>query len=571
MLSVCGIAFHEAPAGQRGVFSFSDTQLVDAMVRLKRECRAGGVVVLATCDRLEAWGQDGRGDLFEPLCRALGIPVLAWKRYAYRFDDKEAVDYLFRLASGLESPLFGEDTIISQVEHASLLSRQCGSATAILQQLFRMASTAGKRVHRDLNLSKPEPFLPEAVARLIPPETHQILVIGSSATARLVAEDLLKRGYQVAMTLRDLRKNELVPDGVEALAYDERSSFIASYPMVVCATKGLDYAVDGSMRLAEGQLFIDLARPYDVDPALEGRVRIIREDELVYERVARKAALEGSRNLIETKKEEFLLWMTRSEQRKGVEALSERAAQDLLYRMHEPLKKLDAESRSAFSASLADTAYKSFLHELYEARGVERWVDLSHPLSSMKALYAGDPDIMVEDALTVERDGCAVKKISFGSHAGTHIDAPAHVIPGGRTLDQYPLERFVGKARVQRLSDEAGGRYPIVLFATGWSKKWGTKDYLTGHPVLTRGLCERLIESGVKVVGLDFPSPEAGDGLELHRLLLSHEVLVLENLCDLLPYVGRVLEVTIAPLPLSGADGAPCQVFAKYEISEKNT
>ena len=113
MLNVFGIAFFQAEGQKRGIFHFEERQLVDAMVRLKRESRADGVVVLATCDRLEVWSEGAKGDLYEPMCRALGIPVLAWKRYAYAHTDADAVDYLFSLACGLFSPLFGEDTIIS--------------------------------------------------------------------------------------------------------------------------------------------------------------------------------------------------------------------------------------------------------------------------------------------------------------------------------------------------------------------------------------------------------------------------------------------------------------------------
>jgi len=84
--------------------------------------------------------------------------------------------------------------------------------------------------------------------------------------------------------------------------------------------------------------------------------------------------------------------------------------------------------------------------------------DLSHPLHSGMQVYPGDPGVDFAPALELERDGAAVTELHLGSHTGTHVDAPAHTVAGGRTMDRVSLDELVGEAlviRVPGLGDHA--------------------------------------------------------------------------------------------------------------------
>ncbi len=568
MLNVCGIAFFQAEEQKRRIFQFDERRLVDAMVRLKRESRADGVVLLATCDRLEVWSEGAKGELWEPMCRALGIPVLAWKQYAYAHADADAVDYLFSLACGLYSPLFGEDTIISQIEGASRLSRQAGCATPVTQRLMQSAVSAAKKVHDSLDLEIPEETLPPAIERLVQTTSpKKMLVIGSSATARMVASYFKGKGWQVAMTLRDLRKTELVPPGVQAVGYDNRYELLPGYPVIVSATKGLGYALDGDAPLTPSQLVFDLANPHDISPELTHRCGLVCDDGLVYERRNRQKAVMECRSLIETRKAEFYAWKRREADHDRIGFLAERAAQDLLYRMHGPLDSLglDDGQIASFRGQLADLAYKSFVHELYR-QSPGQVVDLTRKLETTPALYPGDPDVRVVPYLTVEKDGCNLAKLELGSHAGTHLDAPRHLFPDGMGLDQYPPQRFQGDAVVLRLGVpfEIPDGVSMVLFCTGWGPKWGTDSYLAGYPVLSDEHRKTLVEKGIRMVGFDCPSPDLVGELSNHIFLLRNDILILENVVDLAAFVGKRLHLTVSPLLFSQSDGAPARVFASF-------
>lgn len=79
-----------------------------------------------------------------------------------------------------------------------------------------------------------------------------------------------------------------------------------------------------------------------------------------------------------------------------------------------------------------------------------RFVDLSHPIKSGMPVYPGDPEVTVEPALTIARDGGAVSRLTLSSHTGTHMDAPRHTVEGGAAIDEIPLDWLVGEALILR-------------------------------------------------------------------------------------------------------------------------
>lgn len=208
-------------------------------------------------------------------------------------------------------------------------------------------------------------------------------------------------------------------------------------------------------------------------------------------------------------------------------------------------------------------------------------VDLSHPLHSGMPVFPGDPEVWVQPAAEIERDGFAVARLELGSHSGTHVDAPAHSIAGGRTIDEVGLDELHGPAVVLQveglssgdvitaehlaplLGDRFGGAR-IVLLATGWDTHWGTDKYFA-HPTLSREACEVLIDAGMHVLGVDTLNPDPSDGstLEVHELLLGNDHLIVENLRGLTT-LPREVHFTGVPLRIDSGDGSPIRAFATH-------
>lgn len=82
-------------------------------------------------------------------------------------------------------------------------------------------------------------------------------------------------------------------------------------------------------------------------------------------------------------------------------------------------------------------------------------IDLSHHLISGLQVYPGDLEVVLTPAASVASDGFAVTALGLGSHSGTHVDAPSHLVDGAATLDEVALSRFYGPARLVRVSEPA--------------------------------------------------------------------------------------------------------------------
>jgi kynurenine formamidase len=217
-------------------------------------------------------------------------------------------------------------------------------------------------------------------------------------------------------------------------------------------------------------------------------------------------------------------------------------------------------------------------------------VDLTHPLHTGMPVYPGDPAVEITPALTLADDAVNILRLHLGSHSGTHVDAPFHVRDDLPRLDELPLEQFVGPAvlldargsgaraaiGVEHLAPVRELLAPgvVVLVVTGWSRHWGTDRYLA-HPAPTPELARALVDAGVRTVGLDTlsvdltPAPgDPFDGLPTHLVLAGAGCVIAENLTGLEPLLdaqrdGVAIEVSLLPLAVAGADGAPVRAVAR--------
>lgn len=208
-------------------------------------------------------------------------------------------------------------------------------------------------------------------------------------------------------------------------------------------------------------------------------------------------------------------------------------------------------------------------------------IDLTHSYEDTMPLMDGISRPRFRDIAQVEQDGYSMSEYTFINHSGTHIDAPAHQIAGGATLDEIPLDRLVTEAFVVDLRAHAPGpvsvgdlgdrlakvrRNDIVLFCSGNSDNWGSDRYWHGWSYPDAVATAALIEVGVSGVGFDGPSadPVESQTYDLHRLWLSSGRFILENLADLhhLPERCRII---VAPLKVRAANGGPARVLALIE------
>ncbi len=198
-------------------------------------------------------------------------------------------------------------------------------------------------------------------------------------------------------------------------------------------------------------------------------------------------------------------------------------------------------------------------------------IDLSHTFTADMPVWPGDSRPEVTQQATIKNDGYSKQIIKTSFHIGTHLDAPAHMIPEGKKISELPVSQFcgrgillnaVGKREIgaSLLNNFPGGE--IVLVHTGWSKKFGRDEYYNDFPKVSESFARKITSWNVKLVGLDTPSPDL-EPFTIHKILLGKGVLIIENLTNLESLVGVTsFEVFAFPVKFT-ADGSPVRVVAK--------
>ena len=215
---------------------------------------------------------------------------------------------------------------------------------------------------------------------------------------------------------------------------------------------------------------------------------------------------------------------------------------------------------------------------------VGRIVDLSRRVDAETQVYPGDPHVRLEPAATLAAHGVNVLAVHIGSHSGTHVDAPYHFVERGERIDTMDPTLFVGPAVVidvrgkelrSRISVEDLQPYEgelaqgaIVVLYTGWDEHYGTPLYYD-HPFLDRRAAQLILDSDVRSVAIDAlsvdetvlegPHPE---NFPAHHLLLGTGGVIAENLKNIAAVNFPDPLLSILPVRLGGADGAPVRAVA---------
>lgn len=213
-------------------------------------------------------------------------------------------------------------------------------------------------------------------------------------------------------------------------------------------------------------------------------------------------------------------------------------------------------------------------------------LDLTHTISPEMPVYPGTPNPRLFPAARLDQHGYRETQISMVSHTGTHMDAPAHMLETGSTLDDLPVSQFCGRAVVLDVSHrdsitleylkEQNGllrSVDFVLFYTGWEKKWPSMDFLTdGFAYPTPEAAQYLVSCGLKGVGTDAVSIDAvsTETFPAHKVLMEGGLVIIECLC-LKKVVGRSdLQLFALPLKYENSDGASVRAVAEIrDFTEK--
>jgi kynurenine formamidase len=212
-------------------------------------------------------------------------------------------------------------------------------------------------------------------------------------------------------------------------------------------------------------------------------------------------------------------------------------------------------------------------------------IDLSHVVEDGMITYRGLPAPVVCDFLTREasREHYApgtefhIGSVQLCANTGTYVDSPFHRYADGADMAELPLERVADLDAVvvdvtgsaQRAVDRAAllpydvaGR--AVLVRTGWDRHWRTDAYFDGHPFLTAGAADHLVEQGAVLAGIDSLNIDDTSGGErpVHTTLLGAGIPICEHLTNLDALPAEGLRFSAVPVKLRGLGTFPVRAYA---------
>jgi arylformamidase len=219
-----------------------------------------------------------------------------------------------------------------------------------------------------------------------------------------------------------------------------------------------------------------------------------------------------------------------------------------------------------------------------------RVLDLTMRITPSIRVYPGSPQPSFIPWSKFDRHGYDSEAMFMSTHTGTHVDAPSHFKPGLASIDMISSNRLVCNAVLIRAEKSANqlieeqdlGNHQIregdaVVIATGWEKRSGSRNYMSENPGLSEQAARYLARKRVNAVTIDCPSIDSGADSRFiaHNILLSRNILVVENLCNLNRVTSSsrrsrrnrsssatTFTLIISPLKLGGATGSPARVLA---------
>lgn len=199
--------------------------------------------------------------------------------------------------------------------------------------------------------------------------------------------------------------------------------------------------------------------------------------------------------------------------------------------------------------------------------------DISVPLNEKTVIYPGNVPLEISVHHEMPEHATHLSKIVMGTHTGTHVDAPRHALPDGVSLDQIPLETFIGSCRVLDFTKSAGSISASDLENAGVNKGErilaktqnsiiGFEKFRDDYIFLSGDGADYLAELGITLFGIDYFSikQRGSNDHRPHTSLLAKNIPIIEGI-DLSKVPAGEYNLFCLPLKFTGVEGGPARVI----------
>lgn len=382
---MAGIDHTKADLDTRSVFSFTKSGIENAYDRFRNDPSIDGCILMCTCNRTEIWiSSSAEPDPADILCRRLGLDTAVYAPYFTARSGREAVRHLFRVASGLESKIIGEDQIITQVGDSLELARKLCAADRTLEVLFRLAVTAGKQVKTEIVLTTADRSVIHTALEMLEKEGvfvkgKKCMVIGNGLMGKLSAATLAEKGADVTVAVRKHGNLDVsVPDGCTGIAYAERYEKLPQCDLVVSASSSQNHTLVfeeiTKTKPARPVYLIDLAVPRDIDPRVRELpwARLYDIDSFNIDPINDnlKQNLQKAESILDEKETEFYRWYDSRDAVPRIQKIKELAGADTAARLSPVMHglPLDTDEKTRLEGGIEDAVGRMMNRLLFEMR-----------------------------------------------------------------------------------------------------------------------------------------------------------------------------------------------------------
>ncbi|WP_396156428.1 glutamyl-tRNA reductase [Flavobacterium sp.] len=337
---VVGLSYKKADADIRGKFNLDESGKKNVLMQAQQE-GIESLLVTSTCNRTEIYGfAQHPFQLIKLLCDNSQGTVEDFQKVAYIYKNQEAVSYMFRVGTGLDSQILGDFEIISQLKSAFVESKSMNLVNAFMERLVNAVIQTSKRIKNETEISSGATSVSFASVRYIFNNVENIankniLLFGTGKIGRNTCENLVKHTKHEQITLINRTK-----DTAEKLArkldvvvkdYADLQLEIQKADVLVVATGAQNPTVDKAiLNLKKPLLILDLSIPKNVNEnvtAIDG-VTLIHLDHLSQmtdETLEnRKKHIPAAEEIIEEIKDEFMAWTKQRKFAPTIHALKEK-------------------------------------------------------------------------------------------------------------------------------------------------------------------------------------------------------------------------------------------------------